>query len=378
MHRSRSRWWSVGLILLLLFYSTPSVFARGAGVRKNRTDSKSAVRASAKKKKRSRRFRARYTVPSYGHPTAKDSEAGEDAAVREVAVRALGNYNGSVVVVEADSGRVLSIVNQKLALSSGFKPCSTIKLAVGLAALEEGLITGDTLLPVSRHQSINLTEALAYSNNPFFETLGEKLGFEKVSSYARLLGFGELAGYLIEDEYPGAFPSRPPAWGGVGRLSSHGDEIKVTPLQLAALMGAFANGGTLYYLQYPRTEEERAAFKPRVKRYLPIQRWLPELRAGMEAAVLYGTARVSAEAEEQILGKTGTCNAESAKLGWFASYGVLPTGQRMAVVVLLRGGRVFSGPKAAEIAGEVYRGLGQTYVLASRPPGPAPTPVTGN
>lgn len=359
MPRSRVRWWSVFLSALLIFLP-------GA-----------ELSLQAQKKKTSRR-RVRYTVPSYGNPTAKDAETGEDRAVREVAVRALGKLNGSVIVVEADTGRVLTIVNQPLALSAGFKPCSTIKLAVALGALEEGLITGDTRLRVSRRESINLTEALAYSNNPFFEILGKKMGFEKVSAYSRLLGFGELAGYLIEDEYPGSFPTTPPANGGVARLSSYGEGVKVTPLQLAALMAAFANGGRLYYLQYPRSDEAPAAFTPRVKRHLPIQRWLPELRAGMEAAVLYGTARVSAEAEEHILGKTGTCGEERAKLGWFSSYGELPTGDRLAVVVLLRGGSALGGGKAAEIAGQVYRGLSRTYLLADQPDAPTLKPATSN
>ncbi|HEX9764326.1 MAG TPA: penicillin-binding transpeptidase domain-containing protein, partial [Candidatus Acidoferrales bacterium] len=218
-------------------------------------------------------------------------ETGDDPVARALAVQALGNWNGTVVVSEADTGRILTIVNQPQALSSGFKPCSTIKVAVGLGALEEGLITGSTELKVARREKMNLTEAMARSNNPFFEILGKKMGFDKVSAYSRLLGFGELAGYLIDGEYPGTFPMQPPANGGVGRMSSFGEGIKVTPLQLAALMGAFANGGRLYYLQYPRTAEERAEFRPRVKRHLPIQRWLPELRAGMEAAVVYGTAR---------------------------------------------------------------------------------------
>jgi len=359
MPRSRVRWWSVFLSALLILLP-------GA-----------ELSLEAQKKKTSRR-RVRYTVPSYGNPTAKDAETGEDRAVREVAVQALGKLNGSVIVVEADTGRVLTVVNQPLALSAGFKPCSTIKLAVSLAALEEGLITGDTLLRVSRRESINLTEALAYSNNPFFEILGKKMGFEKVSAYSRLLGFGELAGYLVEDEYPGSFPTTPPANGGVARLSSYGEGVKVTPLQLAALMAAFANGGRLYYLQYPRSDEAPAAFTPRVKRHLPIQRWLPELRAGMEAAVLYGTARVSAEAEEHILGKTGTCGEERAKLGWFSSYGELPTGDRLAVVVLLRGGSALGGGKAAEVAGQVYRGLSRTYLLADQPDAPTPKPATSN
>jgi len=359
MPRSRVRWWSVFLSALLILLP-------GA-----------ELSLEAQKKKTSRR-RVRYTVPSYGNPTAKDAETGEDRAVREVAVRALGKLNGSVIVVEADTGRVLTIVNQPLALSAGFKPCSTIKLAVALGALEEGLITGDTLLRVSRRESINLTEALAYSNNPFFEILGKKMGFEKVSAYSRLLGFGELAGYLIEDEYPGSFPTTPPANGGVARLSSYGEGVKVTSLQLAALMAAFANGGRLYYLQYPRSDGAPAAFTPRVKRHLPIQRWLPELRAGMEAAVLYGTARVSAEAEEHILGKTGTCGEERAKLGWFSSYGELPTGDRLAVVVLLRGGSALGGGKAAEVAGQVYRGLSRTYLLADQPDAPTLKPAASN
>ncbi|MGH9804338.1 MAG: penicillin-binding transpeptidase domain-containing protein [Candidatus Acidiferrales bacterium] len=334
-----------------------------------------ALTLSAASKKKPRRRAVRYTVPSYADPTANDSLAGESEAVRAVAARALGRYNGSVVVVEADSGRVLSIVNQELALSSGFKPCSTIKMAVGWGALEEGLITGQTVLRVSRYKSVNLAEALAYSDNTFFEKLGAQMGFAKVSAYARLLGFGELAGYLIENEYPGSFPMAPPANGGVARMSSYGEEIKVTPLQLAAQMAAFANGGTLYYLQYPRSEEEQVSFRPRIKRLLPIQPWLPELRSGMEGAVAYGTARNSNGGQEHMLGKTGTCGEDQAKLGWFASYGELSSGKRLAVVVLLRGGRAFNGGKAAEVAAEVYRGLGSTYELATYPSAESSAPA---
>jgi penicillin-binding protein 2 len=366
MLRPGIRWWGCLFAALLLLTPVPPLVA-GSGAETQPSEPR--LLAAAAKKKRSR-----YAVSSYGNPTVNDSVKGEDAAVREVAARALGKYNGSVVVVEADTGRVLTIVNQKLALSSGFQPCSTIKLAVGLAALEEGLIKRDTLLRVSRYESINLTEALAYSNNPFFEVLGKRLGFKKVTDYSRLLGFGELAGYLIEEEYPGAFPTRPPTRGGVARMSSYGEEIKVTPLQLAALMAAFANGGTLYYLQYPLLEGGQAPFKPRIKRHLPIQRWLPELRAGMEAAVLYGTAR-KGHTSEPMLGKTGTCRQDRARLGWFASYGELPGGKRLAVVVLLRGGRVLSGGKAAEIAARVYRDLGQTYEFARQvDEKPAPSP----
>ena len=59
--------------------------------------------------------------------------------------------NGSVVVVDPANGRVLSIVNQKLALKSGFIPCSTIKLVTALAALSEQL---DRARHVDPHQPL--------------------------------------------------------------------------------------------------------------------------------------------------------------------------------------------------------------------------------
>ena len=65
----------------------------------------------------------------------------------------------------------------------------------------------------------------------------------------------------------------------------------MTPLQLAALVSAIANGGTLYYLQHPRTPEEVANFQPMVKRHLDIGNQIPEILDGMAGAVRYGTAR---------------------------------------------------------------------------------------
>ena len=66
---------------------------------------------------------------------------------------------------------------------------------------------------------IDLTYALAHSNNFYFASLGQKLGFEKVSHYARLFGYGETAGLNIEGEKPGAYPTAPPRNGGVGMLT---------------------------------------------------------------------------------------------------------------------------------------------------------------
>src|ERR1019366_3932389 len=81
-----------------------------------------------------------WTSPTYADSTDGDNIDGEDLDIRRAAVESLGQYNGSVVVVDADSGRVLTMVNQRVALSSGFQPCSTVKVSVALAALSEKVI----------------------------------------------------------------------------------------------------------------------------------------------------------------------------------------------------------------------------------------------
>ena len=226
-------------------------------------------------------------------PAKFDATSYDDAIVRQVAIDALGHTNGSVVALDPATGRILTIVNQKMAFSAGFEPCSTIKPVIALAGLQEGAITRDTMLKVDRRRYMDLTEAMAHSNNVFFESVGKQLGFDTVIKYARLLGLGERVGYNISEEQPGSLPLFPPKYGGVARMSSFGGGIRITPLQLASLAATLANGGTEYYLQYPRTTEDRVNFAPRVRRQLDIAPLLPDIREGMLAAVMYGTARRS-------------------------------------------------------------------------------------
>jgi cell division protein FtsI/penicillin-binding protein 2 len=303
----------------------------------------------------------RFTASSFAdNLTLGDVTAGEDPVVRAAAVEALGNMNGTALAIDPSSGRILAMVNQKLALSSGAEPCSTIKLAVSLAALDEGLISKDTPVNLGGHYTMTLTKALALSINPYFETLGRMLGFERVKHYANMFGLGELAGYNIEGEQLGVYPDQalPEAMGGVGRMCSFGESISMTPLQLGALVSAIANGGTLYYLQHPQSPAEVASFEPKVKRILDIAPLIPEMRDGMEGAVDYGTARslrVNFH-EFPVLGKTGTCSNNGTRFGWFASYAETPAG-RIVTVIFLEGGRPTFGPKAAELTGAFYRGL---------------------
>lgn len=301
-------------------------------------------------------------------PTEGDNVDGDDLVIRRAAVAALGSVNGSVVVVDPNTGRILTIVNQKLALKSGFTPCSTIKLVTSLAALNEHVVDAGSWIYIGRYTKFNLTTAIAHSNNQYFATLGNRLGFERVVKYAQMLGLGEKATLDMPEEQPGLIAAEPPKYGGVGMMTSFGEGFSVTPLELAALVSSIANGGTLYYLQYPRTQAEIDQFTPRVKRPLDFDsNNIADLRTGMRAAVEMGTARRAADvADDPILGKTGTCTdfKASSHMGWFGSFNQVGRHQ-LAVVVMLTGGHNVSGPIAAGVAGNIYRNLSEQSYFAS-------------
>jgi penicillin-binding protein 2 len=303
----------------------------------------------------------RFTASSFvkGGVGADDLTAGEDPVVRQAAIEALGDMNGTAVVIDPSNGRILAMVNQKLALSPGAEPCSTIKLTVAMAALSEGLVTNDTMVQLPGFR-MNMNQALAKSNNLYFETLGRQLGFDRVRHYATQFGLGELAGYNIAGEQLGMYPDQaiPEAEGGVGKMCSFGQGVSLTPLQLGAYVAAIANGGTLYYLQHPTSQAEVAAFEPKVKRTLDIARYVPDLEDGMAGAVEFGTARrLRAEFNElPVFGKTGTCSNEGTRFGWFASYSQSPQGA-LVTVFFLEGGRPTFGPRAAELTGAFYQNL---------------------
>ncbi len=346
--------------------------------RLKRSRGKVASRSGKRRVSRRKRYYERFTASSFVNDdqTATDVTAGEDPVVRAAALDALGNMNGTILALDPTSGRILAMVNQKLALSEGAQPCSTIKVAVALAALSENIVTKDTKVSLGKYWKMDMTQALAHSNNAYFEALGRRMGFEKVSHYAHQFGLGELAGWNIDGEHLGVFPQEELAakLGGVGKMCSFGESISLTPLQLGALMAAVSNGGTLYYLQHPTSPEEVASFQPKVKRYLDIAPIIPELSDGMSGAVHYGTARLLRTnfTEEEILGKTGTCSKDGTRFGWFASYANTQYG-RIVTVVFLQGGRPTFGPKAAEIAGRMYRNLYDHSFFASTTP---TTPVS--
>jgi membrane peptidoglycan carboxypeptidase len=287
---------------------------------------------------------------------ANDDTSGEDAEVRRVAVNALGNHAGTVVVMDPRTGRVYSIVNQEWALREGFKPCSTIKLVTGLAGLNEKVIDPNDTRNISDTNQVDLTKALAYSKNEYFQQVGGQVGFDKMISYSRRLGLGEKTGINLPHEFQGQMPVLKSGFA-LNRMSSHGDDFKVTALQLATLVSAIANGGKLLTPQVARTQQEETRFKTKVRRAVNIERDVWQyMIPGMVGSVNYGSGARAHDPGMTVVGKTGTCIEPGGMwVGLFTSFAPLPN-PRLAVVVIARGPDGQNHFPAA-VAGRIYRDL---------------------
>jgi cell division protein FtsI/penicillin-binding protein 2 len=291
---------------------------------------------------------------------ARDNMTGEDPQVRQVAINALGNHAGTVVVMDPMTGKVYSIVNQEWAVRRGFKPCSTIKLVTGVAGLSENVIPESEFTSVSERRNMDLSSALAHSDNAYFERVGSGIGFDKMIHYAKELGLGEKTGANLPFEYPGRLPEMKPGFA-LHRMFSYADGFEVTALQLGNLVSAMANGGKLLVPQVPNSLDASAKFKPKVRRKLDIdgnvlQRMIP----GMIGSVNYGSGRKAYDPLQTVAGKTGTCNGGGGSwVGLFTSYAPLAN-PRLAVVVITRGTDAHRHLPAA-VAGRIYRDLHQRF-----------------
>jgi penicillin-binding protein 2 len=290
---------------------------------------------------------------------ASDTTVGEDLEVRRAAIAALGNHAGTVVVMDPKTGRVYTVVNQEWALRRGFKPCSTIKLVTGVAGLCEKIIQPIQTVSDTGRYRIDLTDALAYSNNSFFQHVGGQVGFDKMVTYAREMGLGEKTGINYVNESPGRLPLFKSGFA-VNRMSSHGDDFEVTAIQLATMVSAMANGGKLVVPHVPRTVQENSQFRTEVRRKINVdneawQRMLP----GMIGAVNYGSGKKAYRPEQTVAGKTGTCIGQGAWLGLFTSYAPV-VNPRLAVVVITRGSDGRRHLPAA-VAGNIYRALSPRF-----------------
>ncbi len=288
-----------------------------------------------------------------------DDTTGEDLEVRRAALSALGDKAGTVVVMNPKTGQVYTVVNQQFALRHGVKPCSTVKLVTGLAGLTENVIDHSQTANISTASyRLDLTDSLAFSDNGYFQRVGGQVGFDKMMEYARKLGLGQQTGINFPAESPGKLPFSKEGYA-VNHMSSHGDDIEVTAVQLANLASAIANGGHLLVPHLPRTPEENVRFKREVKRDVNIptdsmQRLVP----GMIGAVNYGSGHRAYNPMMTIAGKTGSCREEGGNrpwLGLFTSYA--PVHDPQLVVTVITHGSSSRGKYSAQIAGQIYSSL---------------------
>jgi penicillin-binding protein 2 len=316
--------------------------------------------------RRARRPRVRSRTPALPGLILPSAASQWDLAVGEASRRAVAGTAGAVVALDPRTGRTLAIVNPARALARAYQPCSVFKIVVAIAGLSEGVITPDTSYACRKgcwmwpgHGAINLRRALAVSCNPYFEWIGERLGYEKVQHYAQLLGLGEPTGINVTGEAAGRIPAfvAPSA---VGHLSSHAAGIQTSALQLAVLLSATINGGIVFQPQLGPLE----GFAARERWRLPEKTRLDGLRDGFLGAVNEGSATSAFDPDLLVAGKTGSCS----RVGWFASYAPADRPE-LVVVVFLPGG---NGHAASQVAGRIYQD-----VFRRPPAGAAPPTVVG-
>lgn len=336
--------------------------ARQAEIRRAEEARRQAILAEQRRREQAaREARARALAFERGLRTEtvnnilKDNVEGEDMEVRRAAIDALGNHAGTVVVMEPQTGKVLSIVNQDWGIRKGFKPCSTIKLVTATAGLTEHVIDQNGTIQTRRFP-INLDDAIAHSNNSYFQAAGASIGNEKMISYAKALGLGEQTGINAENETPGKLP-----YGNNGaKIYSHGEDFEVSALQLAVAVSAISNGGKVVVPQIPKTKVENTNFRGYMRKEVNVpESSLQRILPGMIGAVNYGTARRASDGTLNIAGKTGSCIGQGSWLGLFAS--VAPVvNPRLSVVVITRGSGE-RGKYASAIAGSIYKALSHRF-----------------
>ena len=279
------------------------------------------------------------------------SASARDLQIGEACRRGLEGTSGAVVAMDPYTGRVMALVNPQRGMAAAYQPCSVFKIVVAVAGLTEGVITPQSTHNCTGgcwiwpgHGVVDLRQALAQSCNPYFEWVGERLGYERVRHYAELLGLGSPSGINLDGEASGRIPVavRPSQ---VGHLSSHAAGIATSAVQLGVLLSATLNGGIVYQPQVSGPD----GFVPHERWRLPAGTVVDGLADGFLSAVNEGSASNAFDPDVIVAGKTGTCSG----VGWFASYAPADRPE-VVVVVFVQGG---SGHVASGVAGRIYRYL---------------------
>jgi penicillin-binding protein 2 len=346
-----------------------------------------------------------------------------DRRIQETAERALGGRAGAIVVMDPRNGDVLAMVSSPAfaldqlagnldredwrqlisdprtplmnrALQSQYAPGSVFKIVVAAAGLQEGSLTpmdntycngqfhlgGWTFKDWKEggHGHVDLRSALVQSCNIFFYQAGLKVGPEAIVRYARAFGLGAPTGTELGSEKPGLVPFVDSRRRRDGRGWQAGDTINisigqgrllVTPMQIARMMSAVANGGILWK---PRLVErvERAdgtlAYSASSKMSGHVD-LAPVVWAFLRNALVGvvnegGTGAAARIPGVLVAGKTGTAQsvaksdaARGQDHAWFASFAPADDPQVVVVVLVERGGK--GGQVAAPIARQIYEAI---------------------
>ena len=291
-----------------------------------------------------------------------------DRDLQKITYDVLANHEGSIVVVETDTGAVLALVSKPsfdpAPLSRGittrawnallrdkthplynratqgqYPPGSIFKLVLAVAALEEGVVDPKTRLPCSGsiqigdrkfrdwkkqgHGQVDLHRGLVESCDVYFYQLALWIGIERIARYARLLGLGAKTGIPLYGERPGLIPDKQwknrrfgQAWfpGETASVAIGQGYVSVTPLQAALLTAAIANGGTVYRPWLVRKVEtvEGAVVRqygPEKVRTIPLKHSTLQLLHRALHDVVNGPRGTGRQAHSDLItvaGKTGT------------------------------------------------------------------------
>jgi len=298
-----------------------------------------------------------------------------DRELQEVAERALGDRNGSIVALDPRNGEVLAMVSHpsydpnifarglrpeeskalmqdagkpliNRAVHGQFAPGSTFKVAVAAGALEAGVANKGSSVSCGGgtqfgnhyfrcwrkggHGFVSFHEAIVQSCDVFFYTFGPRLGIDNLARYVRSLGLGQMTGIQLDHEKAGTIPDsewkmkrfKQPWYPGETLSVAIGQGyVTATPLQMATMVATIANGGTRYRPHYVKRVDApdgrvRQVIEPEVLGHAEISPANLELvRDAMRDVVMSdrGTGKKARIPGVTIAGKTGT--AQVVKMG---------------------------------------------------------------
>ncbi|MEW6261526.1 MAG: penicillin-binding protein 2 [Thermodesulfobacteriota bacterium] len=301
------------------------------------------------------------------------------------------------------------------AISGQYPPGSTFKIVTATAALEEGVVTPETIITcpgvypfgdtvfhcwnTGGHGAVNMHRAIKESCDVYFYEVSRRLGIERLAKWSRAFGLGRKTDVGLTNEKGGVVPDREwkrqrfkTAWrpGETMPVAIGQGYNLVTPLQMAQVMAVAANGGVLYRSRLVRliadTEgREVKYFQPEVVHNLNLKPQTVEvLRRGLAAVVNEpgGTGYRAKLNEVAVAGKTGTAQVVALKRyqgwsrkdlpykyrdhAWFVAYAPADRPKIALAVLLEHGGG--GGANAAPLAKQVLEAFFHPEMQSAPPP----------